>query len=146
MLIQLYLGTGILVETIVVVDILVGFFSQLSRLCCWCDYSVLFLYIKCFGFSLLRPKFLLSCGWIDVAWSVDCGIVVISLFCGSFLAEIFIRKKITSTGALWESRVRYISFFTSVLWTFAKSNATHTSTSRKYKKTITTHQHLPTQW
>lgn len=27
MLIQLYLGTGILVETIVVVDILVGFFS-----------------------------------------------------------------------------------------------------------------------
>lgn len=110
-LIQLYLGTGILVETIVVVDILVGFFSQLSRLCCWCDYSVLFLYIKCFGFSLLRPKFLLSCGWNDVAWSVDCGIVVISLFCGSFLAEIFIRKKITSTGALWESRVRYISFF-----------------------------------
>lgn len=72
---------------------------------------ILFLYIKCFGFSLLRPKFLLSCGWIDVAWSVDCGIVVISLFCGSFLAEIFIRKKITSTGALWESRVRYISFF-----------------------------------
>lgn len=36
-LIQLYLGTGILVETIVVVDILVGFFSQLARLCCWCD-------------------------------------------------------------------------------------------------------------
>lgn len=36
-LIQLYLGTGILVETIVVVDILVVFFSQLSRLCCWCD-------------------------------------------------------------------------------------------------------------
>lgn len=29
-----YLGTGILVETIVVVDILVVFFSQLSRLCC----------------------------------------------------------------------------------------------------------------
>lgn len=145
MLIQLYLGTGILVETIVVVDILVVFSLN-------CHNSVVDAIVEslntvyCFGFSLLRPKFLLSCGWIDVAWSVDCGIVVISLFCGSFLAEIFIRKKITSTGALWESRVRYISFFTSVLWTFAKSNATHTSTSRKYKKTITTHQHLPTQW
>lgn len=41
MLIQLYLGTGILVETIVVVDILVVFFSQLSRLCCFFTLNVL---------------------------------------------------------------------------------------------------------
>lgn len=67
MLIQLYLGTGILVETIVVVDILVGFFSlnchdSVVDAIVESLNSVLFLYIKCFGFSLLRPKFLLSCG------------------------------------------------------------------------------------
>lgn len=145
MLIQLYLGTGILVETIVVVDILVGFFSQLSRLCCWCDcwiFEYCFFTLNVLVFRCCVQSF---CCRVDEL--VLRGVLTVVLWLYRCFVEVFWRRLNNfNRGAVRVEGTIYFFFFTSVLWTFAKSNATHTSTSRKYKKTITTHQHLPTQW